>query len=660
AKQFFEHPDRHEVLYDTGDLGRYLSDGNIEFLGREDFQVKLNGHRVELGEISSQLQGHPDIAEAVVKVCKHGQDQQQLTAYIVPDKTLDNPLYQWQTAPEQVLNPLWEELESAADRQLERSVKNQTRRLQIFAQFWDKVEQISLVAMIETLRSLSNEMLPLEQLENALADQGVKPQNFTLVKQWVELLKNKKVIDTSQGYIEFRESAALPQRALSQLLEELKKFTTWDETANDFYEYIENCITQQINLLKGQVAPLDLLFPKGSWRVAESIYQHNPIAQHHNSVMGEITKSIVEAENRKNKIRILEVGAGTGAATESLLRELPAEKVEYVYTDLSSYFTTLAKQKFKDYPFIRYARYDIDKGPLAQGYQSHSFDMVVAVNVLHDAKNIEAALKKLRCLLVPGGLLLLLEGTQNTAFQMVTVAFLEGFGHFRDERLNDNLPLLNTSQWKHKLVDCGFEKVAVFPKKSPLLDAFEQHVILARGPEEVKIFQGENRLKEYLKSRLPTYMVPKKIVEMDFLPVNTNGKIDLNSLPGVEINTLDEKQVFAAPHSDYEKKIAAIWCEILQIKSVGIHHNFFDVGADSLLLIQTKNRINEAFKVKVTSTDLLQYTTISELARYLKSIVDPSEINKTSDTSANNQRALKQKEAIVRQHRMIEKRRQNV
>ncbi|MDF5727867.1 MAG: amino acid adenylation domain-containing protein [Rhizonema sp. PD38] len=63
---FITHPVTGERLYKTGDLGRYLSDGNIEFLGREDFQVKINGFRIELGEVEAALKQHPALKEAVV------------------------------------------------------------------------------------------------------------------------------------------------------------------------------------------------------------------------------------------------------------------------------------------------------------------------------------------------------------------------------------------------------------------------------------------------------------------------------------------------------------------------------------------------------------------------------------------------------------------
>ncbi|MEH2260073.1 non-ribosomal peptide synthetase [Nostoc sp.] len=71
-------------LYKTGDLARYLPDGNIEFLGRIDNQVKIRGFRIELGEIEREIAQHPDVREIVVLACQDEAGEKQLTAYIVP------------------------------------------------------------------------------------------------------------------------------------------------------------------------------------------------------------------------------------------------------------------------------------------------------------------------------------------------------------------------------------------------------------------------------------------------------------------------------------------------------------------------------------------------------------------------------------------------
>jgi SagB-type dehydrogenase family enzyme len=87
---FFIHPRTGERLYKTGDLGRYLPDGNIEFLGREDFQVKIGGHRVELGEIETHLLQHEAVQKVIVSAVGETNHDKQLVAYIIPNETKEN------------------------------------------------------------------------------------------------------------------------------------------------------------------------------------------------------------------------------------------------------------------------------------------------------------------------------------------------------------------------------------------------------------------------------------------------------------------------------------------------------------------------------------------------------------------------------------------
>ncbi|WP_424217544.1 non-ribosomal peptide synthetase (plasmid) [Streptomyces sp. BI20] len=86
AERFLVHPDTGERVYRTGDLGRYLPGGDIEILGREDFQVKINGYRVELGEIEAALLRRPELRTALVTAPAHARTgQRQIAAYVVPE-----------------------------------------------------------------------------------------------------------------------------------------------------------------------------------------------------------------------------------------------------------------------------------------------------------------------------------------------------------------------------------------------------------------------------------------------------------------------------------------------------------------------------------------------------------------------------------------------
>ncbi|GAA2214288.1 hypothetical protein GCM10009850_097530 [Nonomuraea monospora] len=89
ARAFITHPTTGRRLYRTGDLGRYFPDGSIEFLGREDFQVKINGYRIELGEIEATLLDHDAVNSAVVTAIGAQRGEKRLVAYATPAGALD-------------------------------------------------------------------------------------------------------------------------------------------------------------------------------------------------------------------------------------------------------------------------------------------------------------------------------------------------------------------------------------------------------------------------------------------------------------------------------------------------------------------------------------------------------------------------------------------
>ncbi|HRI72091.1 MAG TPA: amino acid adenylation domain-containing protein [Polyangium sp.] len=85
-ERFIVHPVTGERLYKSGDLGRWLPDGNIEILGRADFQVKIRGYRIELGEVEAAIQNHPDVQQAIVLAIGDNAKDKRLCAYVVPRK----------------------------------------------------------------------------------------------------------------------------------------------------------------------------------------------------------------------------------------------------------------------------------------------------------------------------------------------------------------------------------------------------------------------------------------------------------------------------------------------------------------------------------------------------------------------------------------------
>jgi acyl transferase domain-containing protein/SAM-dependent methyltransferase/NAD(P)-dependent dehydrogenase (short-subunit alcohol dehydrogenase family)/acyl carrier protein len=238
-------------------------------------------------------------------------------------------------------------------------------------------------------------------------------------------------------------------------------------------------------ILRGACDPLTLLFPNGSLALTEKMYREAPVLRFFNGLMERLVSSAGHRSQGERRLRVLEVGAGTGGTTSCLLPVLPAERTEYLYTDVSEAFLSGAREKFADFRFLDYRRLDIDADPEGQGYAAGSFDIVVAANVLHATPDLRKSVSHIRKLLAPGGLLLLLEGTAPQRFSDLTVGFTKGWWHFADKDLRPDYPLLPRRKWERLLEENGFEKTRMLP--GPFADGHpvlrEQTLIVSRKPE---------------------------------------------------------------------------------------------------------------------------------------------------------------------------------
>jgi amino acid adenylation domain-containing protein len=173
---FTRHPRTGERLYKTGDLGRYLPDGNLEFLGRSDFQVKIQGYRVELGEIETVLSQHPSV-KAVAVIASGTQAGKQLIAFVVPE--LSN-------APSQFT--VGEEFSDAA---LQAHLRNKLPRYMVPSRIVT-LEQLPLTANGKVDRNVLAKLGPAEEKK----DEGIAPRTDVeriLVAIWEEVLGKKPI-----------------------------------------------------------------------------------------------------------------------------------------------------------------------------------------------------------------------------------------------------------------------------------------------------------------------------------------------------------------------------------------------------------------------------------------------------------------------------------
>ncbi len=154
-------------------------------------------------------------------------------------------------------------------------------------------------------------------------------------------------------------------------------------------------------------------------------------------------------------------------------------------------------------------------------------------------------------------------------------------------------------------------------------------------------------LRDYLKERLPDYMVPSVFVMLEKLPLTANGKIDYRALPQPDSHNVGLKNEYVAPRTDVEQRLKNIWHEVIGIERIGIHDNFFELGGHSILLLKIQRKIREIFEHELSLVELFKYPTIHLLAEHLKrepeTAVQPPSFQRSFD------RAETRRELVSRQ-----------
>ncbi len=134
-----------------------------------------------------------------------------------------------------------------------------------------------------------------------------------------------------------------------------------------------------------------------------------------------------------------------------------------------------------------------------------------------------------------------------------------------------------------------------------------------------------SELRVHLLEHLPDYMVPGVYCRLEELPLTPNGKIDRKALPDVGGDRPNLAQEYQAPETEIEKEIADLWKELLKIDQVGVHDNFFDLGGNSILMVQMQGKLEHKFPGKTKIVDLFAYPTVNKLTEYIQSQGDVAE-----------------------------------
>jgi pyochelin synthetase len=599
------------TLYKTGDMGRYLPNGAIEFLGRKDNQVKIGGHRIELGEIEATLMRYPGVKGAVVKVCADDRGTKKLCGYVLADRG-DKQLYrqieadpEWlghlsdrlgrvgERAAREARQPMdlahWQDLYCSLDALIAKQYAKTFHDLGAFTEAGEKysfdqlVNKTCVINRYEKWLRRALAVLVEEGLLARNADQYSNPEAFngdSLAADWTLLIQDAAGKKLSIGGLEFAARSA---------------------------EHLAGALT-------GKEEAVGFLFGDGESGGAIKMYEGE--FECCNEILRELIAELVNVWPKQKELRILEIGAGIGSSTRHVLPALEGIQIQYSYTDISKFFLSFGREAFADSSFVTYRLLDIEKDPTLQGFDLHSYDVILAASVLHATKDIDETIRNVQALLAPGGALFLIEETKFPRVFNLTMGLQQGFDRFNDFNFREMHPLVSYEGWVEKLAGCGFSSVRRYVDGRSAAAMLGLEVISAHGPTQVEMLK-EQDLLAHLSVHLPDYMALEKIIEIGSLPLSSNGKLQRDKLPSPWSDRQERRRI-VLPHTPLEKKVCAIFEAVLGMAPIGVDDNFFELGGDSLLATKTVARIRSEFGVELAIRSLFETPMVSALVRKIE------------------------------------------
>jgi acyl transferase domain-containing protein/SAM-dependent methyltransferase len=491
----------------------------------------------------------------------------------------------------------WQHLTRVMDRQsndgpLDLNVTSYTAK-------WECLARLTAAHAIAVLRAadLFAQAGERRSVDEVMAAAGIATTYSHLVRRWLERLVTDGALQKEpDGYIAV---APLPEPALPQLWQEIEQLLADNQP---LLAYVRHCGQLLGAVLTGRESPLETLFPGGSFELAESLYERSSIMRYVNSLAGAGFRSLADSAPSGRKLRVIEIGAGTGGTSSALLPLLIPERARYRYTDISATFFERARKRFDEFSFVEYGLFDLEQDLPAQGYEPHSFDIVVSANAVHATRDLRAALKRLHSLLAPGGMLLLVESTSHLDWFDMTTGLIEGWQSFADDLRGDN-PLLAPGDWLGALAQAGFESVGAWPPAGSAASVLGQHVILARVAGEPATAGSELRFSEAPQT------TPLQSAAQAAMQVPDWQAMFQRSLPEEQLGLLHELVCQQVMH-------------VLQLDAASRPSRtdrLMALGMDSLMAVQLRNGLAATLALHrpLPSTLMFDYPTIDAIAAFL-------------------------------------------
>ena len=643
AEKFISDPFRSKPgarLYKTGDLVRLLPDGSIQYIGRIDNQVKIRGYRIELGDIEAAISQHPEVGAVAVTVCEDKVGEQRLVAYVTPQSNLasaheiSNPINVDVPSDNLSATTKWQEVWSSAYRHGEAIQDpsfnfsgwtcSYTGQLTPEPELQEWVDHtVSRILALKPQRVMEigcGTGLLLFRVA-PYCDRYLGTDISTEAINYIGNILGQSSLDWSRVSLLQTAADAIGKSKNNQFdTVVINSVVQYFPSIDYLVQILDNTIQQVVpggRIFIGDVRSLPLL---AAFHTSVQLYQAND------------TLSVSQLQQR--------------------IQERLAQDKELVIDP--DFFTALQHR----FPQISHVDIQIKRGSHHSELTKFRYDVVLHIDAeiyTPDApvwidwqRQGLSQSKILQLLAAPHPEFIGITNVPNArlsrdlaAIELLNTESIATVAELRSALLNYPQPIsLDPEQLWQIGQELGYEveinwsgldlngtydvafckrskttkpQIITFPNRTL---AHQSWSLYANQPFISSISSNlGSRLKSFLQEKLPDYMVPATFVLMEAMPLTPNGKVDRRALPAPSSERPNLDELFVAPRNDIEQQLATIWSQSLEIHSIGIHDNFFDLGGHSLFVAQMMTQVAETFQVILPLSCLFKSPTIAGLSQ---------------------------------------------